>query len=211
MTKKLLFTLILTIFLLNIPLISAAEIYGDIYNINLDLAQNTILKINTIPEQTHVSKDGSYTFTINPGDYIISAEYIKNNKKYTIYHEIKIIEEGSYVLDLILLPHSPEPYTPEEPQGISYWWYVGIIIIIAILIMVFYIKRKPNKKPIEEDDLAKKVIKFIKEEGGRTTQKDIRKKFPMSEAKISLVITELEHKGKVKKIKKGRGNIIILN
>ena len=32
----------------------------------------------------------------------------------------------------------------------------------------------------------------------------------MSEAKISLMIAELEHKGLVEKIKKGRGNIVVL-
>ncbi len=32
----------------------------------------------------------------------------------------------------------------------------------------------------------------------------------LSEAKISLILTELEHKGKVEKIKKGRGNVILL-
>ena len=42
------------------------------------------------------------------------------------------------------------------------------------------------------------------------TQKDLRKHFAMSEAKISLMITELESLKKIKKIKKGRGNIIIL-
>ena len=55
------------------------------------------------------------------------------------------------------------------------------------------------------------VLNFIKDEGGRTTQKDIRKKIPLSEAKISLMISELESSGDVKKIKKGRGNIIVLN
>jgi uncharacterized membrane protein len=54
----------------------------------------------------------------------------------------------------------------------------------------------------------KRVI--IKEEGGRTTQKDIRKKIPLSEAKVSLMISELEAKGKIQKIKKGRGNIIVV-
>jgi predicted HTH transcriptional regulator len=54
------------------------------------------------------------------------------------------------------------------------------------------------------------ILSFIKEEGNRTTQKDIRKKFPLSEAKISLMIAELEAKGKVEKIKKGRGNIIVI-
>ena len=54
------------------------------------------------------------------------------------------------------------------------------------------------------------IIKILIQEGGRTTQKGIRKQIPLSEAKISLMIAELEHKGIVDKIKKGRGNIIIL-
>jgi len=32
----------------------------------------------------------------------------------------------------------------------------------------------------------------------------------LSEAKISLILTELEHKGKIEKIKKGRGNVIVV-
>ncbi|MBL7054231.1 hypothetical protein ISS05_00570 [Candidatus Woesearchaeota archaeon] len=60
------------------------------------------------------------------------------------------------------------------------------------------------------ENLAEKVIEMIKEEGGRTTQKEIRKKIPLSEAKISLVIAELEANGRIRKIKKGRGNILIL-
>ncbi|HSU72895.1 MAG TPA: carboxypeptidase regulatory-like domain-containing protein [Candidatus Binatia bacterium] len=64
--------------------------------------------------------------------------------------------------------------------------------------------------PETERDDAKIVVDFIKSQGGRTTQKDIRKHSPLSEAKISLIITELEHKGIIEKIKKGRGNIIVL-
>jgi uncharacterized membrane protein len=54
------------------------------------------------------------------------------------------------------------------------------------------------------------IITFIKREGGRTTQKDIRKAFPLSEAKISLMVSDLEEQGKIKKIRKGRGNVIVL-
>ena len=73
-------------------------------------------------------------------------------------------------------------------------------------------ENESNQKPEEkyEDDDLDHVIKIIKQEGGRATQKDIRKQIPLSEAKISLMIAELEHKGIVEKIKKGRGNIIIL-
>ncbi|MEK6849935.1 MAG: hypothetical protein AABY01_05200 [Nanoarchaeota archaeon] len=73
------------------------------------------------------------------------------------------------------------------------------------------VKKEEIKEELqtEKDDVTP-VIAFIKAQGGRTTQKDIRKQFPLSEAKISLIIAELEHKGAIEKIKKGRGNIIIL-
>ena len=32
----------------------------------------------------------------------------------------------------------------------------------------------------------------------------------LSESKISLILTELEHKGKIEKVKRGRGNVILL-
>lgn len=54
------------------------------------------------------------------------------------------------------------------------------------------------------------LVRFIKSQDGRTTQKDIRKQFPQSEAKISLMLADLEQRGKIQKIKKGRGNIILL-
>ena len=54
------------------------------------------------------------------------------------------------------------------------------------------------------------VMDIIKKHGGRITQKELRKEMPLSEAKVSLLISELEHKNKIEKIKKGRGNIIIL-
>ena len=74
--------------------------------------------------------------------------------------------------------------------------------------------RMENKKETKRDNLTKtdeyseKIFSLIKEHK-RMTQKELRKEIPLSEAKISLVVTELEHEGKIKKIRKGRGNIII--
>jgi uncharacterized membrane protein len=70
--------------------------------------------------------------------------------------------------------------------------------------------QEQEKSPLEEDEDLKRVIDVLKSEGGRATQKEVRKHIPLSEAKVSLIITELEAKGFIEKIKKGRGNIIIL-
>lgn len=70
-----------------------------------------------------------------------------------------------------------------------------------------------EKAKIEEllrtpDVLKKQVIETLEKEK-RMLQKDLRKKFNVSEAKISLLITELEAEGKIKKIKRGRANILV--
>ena len=94
-----------------------------------------------------------------------------------------------------------------------------LIIVIILVCIVAYLAIKyfhlaerfmHETKKADVSDLAQDIIKFIKSQKGRVSQKDIRKKFPSSEAKISLVITELQHKGVVERIKKGRGNIIVL-
>ncbi len=58
------------------------------------------------------------------------------------------------------------------------------------------------------DEYETKILDIIKKEK-RTTQKEIRSQIPLSEAKISLIISDLEDKGMIRKIKKGRGNILI--
>lgn len=57
------------------------------------------------------------------------------------------------------------------------------------------------------DDLQK-VFDVVKANGGRITQKDLRNRLKYSEAKISLMISDLEERGYVEKFKKGRGNIV---
>ena len=255
MTDK--FPLICLIFqLLAVPYSLAATIHGTVYDMELNKAENAIVKVNTIPEQTYVAKDGSYSFNIPNGDYSIEAVYESDFRKYTSIEEIKIESEGEYIVDIILFPDIseeeslldedidiPELYPTEKKSLI--WLYVVVLVVAAFI--VYYIvfrRRKHRRKELESkelgemkeevsvekeklkeepkakkeasteelvEDLADKVLNFIKENDGRTTQKDIRKQFPLSEAKISLVITELEHKGLVKRIKKGRGNVIILN
>jgi uncharacterized membrane protein len=80
--------------------------------------------------------------------------------------------------------------------------------------MILLVKRR-WKKPLKDENSyelssdLQGVLRVLDKNGGRMTQKELRKNFDLSEAKISLMITELESLGLVKRIKKGRGNIII--
>ncbi|MBW3003954.1 hypothetical protein KY337_05290, partial [Candidatus Woesearchaeota archaeon] len=88
-----------------------------------------------------------------------------------------------------------------------------VIVIVLVGVLVAYSYKKVSRmvnQDFPDDDISANVLEFIKQREGRVTQKEIRKEFPSSEAKISLVLTELQQKGRIEKIKKGRGNIIIL-
>jgi len=203
-------------------LVFSATIYGAIYDYSLDKANDVRVEINTEPRQFYISKNGSYAFNVPNGNYRVEAkQYIGNLLKASVREDITIKDDGSYVLDLILFPSLEEdlldddiniiePYPEKE---INFMALTILVLVILMAFFVFYLKKTSLRieKTEEkfENDLGG-IIKIIKQEGGRTTQKYIRKQIPLSEAKISLMIDELEHKGIIEKIKKGRGNIIIL-
>ncbi len=153
---------------------------------------------------------------------------------------INIQDDGTYVLDIILFPTFEEMQDESEFIDSSADELIdapdySFLLIMGLLIFLFYIiwrklnqnfwkkvsiqktTRKPVKKamakvekapPILPPDLLK-LYAFIQKHK-RTTQKEIRKVIPLSEAKISLMIADLEARNLIKKVKKGRGNIIIL-
>ncbi len=206
-----------------IPNAFSAVIHGTVYNYDLSVLKDVVVEVDSVPKQIYVAKDGTYSFTLGIGEYIIKAKYQDNYKRYSFEQSIIIKDEGDYVFDIILFPDVTDEIIindGEETEELSKKNLIIVLAVMAIILFLlfifmfwfFFIFSKSKKKPdILEEDISDDVLKFIKKEGGRTTQKDIRKNFPFSEAKISLVITELEHKQLIKKIKKGRSNIIVLN
>lgn len=172
-----------------------ATVHGTIYDLSLDEQPNAIVSINTSPLQRIVAKNASYAFTVQTGAYKLIADF----EDYVAVENIIIDTNGTYILDLILSPDLDEVALPPSQNWIPF------VIILSILTMLGILTSKKKRK----HDL-KPLIKYLKEQQGRCTQVELVKKFAVSEAKMSLMLTELESQGKIKKIKKGRGNIIIL-
>ncbi len=209
-----------------ITLVTAATIHGTIYDLSLKKTNNARVEINTSPKQFLVAQNGTYSFNVPNGAYAIKAQLIqKNTVIASVQENITIKQDGTYVLDLILFPDIEEGVEEieidvnenivETKKNKNILIGSILLLTLGIALMIIYYFRKIEKQEKEslkeeyEDDLQQ-IMKIIKQEGGRTTQKEIRKQIPLSEAKISLMIAELEHKGIIEKIKKGRGNIIIL-
>lgn len=109
---------------------------------------------------------------------------------------------------------------------------IAIFIFIGIIILIFFSKRKSNEnndistedilvenldslpkyvsegEPLPED--LQQVMNILVANGGRISQRDLRHKIKYSEAKVSLMVSDLENRGIIEKFKKGRGNILII-
>lgn len=85
---------------------STATIHGEVYGWDtFEPLENAVVEVNSTPSQSMVAKYGVYSFELEPGDYIITASYYQNSTLiYSAEEPIKIKGEGSYVLDLLLLP-----------------------------------------------------------------------------------------------------------
>ena len=212
----------LLLLLLSTPLAYAAQIYGSLYDWEtLEPLSGVVVEINTTPEQVLVSRDGSYSFSVPGGSYLLRARYYENNLlKLEAEEELEVPQNGSYRIDLILFPTLEEEFLfddidvsilEEQEQGRSYvFLLVAALLFSAAVAGYLYLRRRreEEQEPLPED-LAQ-VLEIIRKEGGRMKQSELRKRLGCSEAKLSLMLADLEHRGKIKKIKKGRGNIVIL-
>lgn len=236
MNKQWIITLILVFFLAG--LISATTLRGTIYNTDLEPEQDVLVEINTQPQQKFLSKSGTYSFDVPIGKYTLTAtksfltltEEIEITQEGEFIYDLFLLPDFTEEEDL----WRDTEITLLEEEKPTRWWAYAIAGIIVVFALYRYAKarkkygplrkfrkkiKEESKKTIEEHkkeleqqpDLAEKALEIIKKNDGRITQKELRKEMLyLSEAKVSLIVTELEHKDKIEKIKKGRGNVIIL-
>ena len=235
---------------------NAAIVEGVVYDgLTLEAQANSILTINTNPIQTKVSRDGSYSFTVENGTYVLDAEYRERGVvTQRAQRTLLVDKDGTYTVDIILLPEvgmvpsEPLPGEENEPTLLNQlanaagWWVMVVIILAAASYAVWNVTKHTHQKrthaqqmeemsseenetndekekkensemkmdEVELDKYAEEVIGHIKRGGNRMTQKELRGMMKIGEAKVSLVVSELENEKIIKKIKRGRENILVL-
>ncbi len=120
----------------------------------------------------------------------------------------------------------------KKTEANTLWFFYILLLalfVFGLLVLVYFYRSHQKGKMVEEDqkgqdenkfgpshmdnelsDDLKQIIAALRDEDGRATQKELRQLFHWSEAKMSLALAELESYGIVKRIKKGRGNIVVL-
>ena len=162
-----------------------ATVHGVAYEWNtFEPLDNAIIEVNSTPAQSMVAKYGVYSFELTNGTYHITASYYEDDQL-TYYAEdiITVSDEGSYVLDLLLLPsYSSSDDTTSSVSDVetdssspvanaSSLIFGSIFVVIILLVMLAYqMKQRPQRSP---------ALKTIKED-----EKDVET------SHVSYVVTE---------------------
>jgi len=177
-----------------------------------------------IMEEVEIIKEGNFLFDVFLLNDLTEENELWQNSEEELFNE-EMEEQNTSIGD--------SDNNNDDNEEIEWWrWTIGIVVVLFSFQRIYRARKKygpiqifrkrvkrESKKTLEQHkaELEKepgyidKAIEIIKKHDGRISQKELRKEMLyLSEAKISLIVTELEHKGKVEKVKKGRGNVIIL-
>lgn len=208
---------------ISIPTAQAATISGGVYDGELQTVDKVVVYINSTPIQRIASRYGGFQFQVDPGHYKIFVEYTANNITKVIAEDVFVITDpdGAYRRDIFIFEHIDliEDFNNAAPPSSQPVFIKVILLIIATVVCLgcvigaYAVIRRRQRQPntIEPDDVTKdKILALIKEAKGQISQMHIRKQIPLSESKISMLLSDLEKEGKIQKVKNGRVNMIVL-
>lgn len=202
-----------------------ATLEGNIYDIELNLQTSVLVTIDSVPIQKQVVQTGNYAFDVPPGTYTLEARKIHAGTIVSKTVEtVAMPQDGRYIRDLILFPADTFDELSLNDSGLQEiselnlstpFPSIAVLLIglsvsmVLVVVLVVIQRRSRHNQSYVPDKHATAILTYLSGEGGRTTQKNIRREVPLSEAKVSLLLAELEQHGYISKIKKGRSNIII--
>lgn len=166
------------------------------------------------------------TITItDDGDYVLDLLLFP-------YYDENILNETE--LSEITEDFEEDSKTIEEGTDSSLFYFIALIMLFVIIRFSIYAYKKrysENEEIMPKIDASTpeelnqtietkttaplpadllEVMDIIKANDGRITQKELRSKLKYSEAKVSLMVSDLEQRGVIEKFKQGRGNIILI-
>jgi len=205
--------------LLVVTPVNSAVIKGKVYSWELNRVV-AIVEINTTPMQRIVTENGSYEFEVPPGVYEIKAYSFTDEFELYCNETVEIPEDRTYTLDLILFPKLDDEefydfdlsFDIDGESNGNIGFVMALAILVLLTVYVLFRRFKKEKEMTEEDlpEDLKKIIDLLESRDGRATQKELREKLRWSESKLSLALVDLERRGLIEKVKKGRGNVIFL-
>jgi hypothetical protein len=85
---------------------------------------------------------------------------------------------------------------------------LGIILAIFGPRIIYRLRRIGKVRFIGVTSEEEEVLEVIRQKGGSCPQKDLYTEFDMSQAKVSLILNNLEERGLVRRLREGRENVV---
>jgi uncharacterized membrane protein len=113
-----------------------------------------------------------------------------------------------------------EPSLVLARSGTSQWFYLVILIVIASGALIIYFRKRkkpalqqdpapsPENLEVEELKYEEMIERFLVRSAGEASQSDIINEIGLSKSRVSTILSEMKDKGKIIKIKNGKGNLI---
>ncbi len=90
--------------------------------------------------------------------------------------------------------------------------FVGVLLGIILAVfgppIVYRLQRIGKVRFIGVTNEEEEVLEVIRQKGGSCPQKDLYTEFDMSQAKVSLILNNLEERGLVRRLREGRENVV---
>jgi len=187
-------------------------IMGDVFEGGYYLSMNEILMVE-LPEGYHF-----VTVTPHP-DHQRQTTLIWEGPMNFAFGEPTVVIEKDVDLqpekeeDVDLQPEKEEDVDlqPEKKKFIPI--ALGLFLVSVLIMIIKLRKTKKQKKEPEKQDVNDRdlIVNAIRKHGGAIAQKKLPDLTGFSKAKVSILLNELKEEGVIRKIFRGRENLITLN
>ena len=145
----------LLLLIISTQIVSAAILHGTIYDTKLHKLNDVVVETNSTPPQVFVSKEGQYSFVLDPGHYTITAEYQISGPDYLYTSENFTISTNSYIKKDLLLKPAKKVEIPTGavigPNGeISFTLMISVISLILLISLGYTLLKLRSSRNLPE-------------------------------------------------------------
>jgi uncharacterized membrane protein len=171
---------------------------------------------------TQLYGDGEISISY-PEQYVIETVSPPPAKRDDSNQLLEWLGTADFDSNVNILLRQPEPsFNSIEVLKQNAMLIVSIVVVICGLTGTIYVLSRRNRKTRKPEEISRtenplmpeteeeKVIKLLKSKGGNMYQSAITDSLRFSRAKTSLLLSTLEHKGIIKRLKRGRDKIVTL-
>lgn len=130
---------------------------------------------------------------------------------------LRLPSNSKYKISQLPQPILFSVYEAKSVEGLETYRLMILIVILIVIIstpalLILHRRRKKPFLPSDEYMISdeERVLRILRNSGGRLLQKQIKEATGFSKAKTSMVLNELQRKGLIRKIKRGREYLVEL-